>query len=310
MSEVETMSTELVEVNPAETPDMEIMKTISAEDPEVTVARMEKMAELAPRWRIAMRTILMTLTYPGDWETFGKGEKAKVCLGYAGVARLSTKFPIQFFEVQEPKKEEWVDTIGKAYRYIVRGKARLGEHITYAEGIFSTREQFFGKVGENWKPIEEINENNIRRAAVNVFKSNAIKDLLGLRAMPLADYQELMNRTGQKTDKTTGHSYGGGTKGGTKADDSARQRELAEACIAIVNAGYFVEKYQGKWKLCQMSDIQCESEPIELAVSLCVELSSFEGDKGLVSGKPAAQLKGKRLEITLKTANELKEKIK
>lgn len=305
----ENQKTEQTDIIPVDTPDSEITSIISDEEPEIVVARLEKMAELAPRRKQAMQTILMTFTFPQDWETFGTGDKAKVCLSSAGAMRVACQFPIQFFEVTS-KKETWTDSIGSAYRYIFEGKARLGDKVVFAQGNYSTRDNFLGKASGEYKDPLEINEGHIRNAAYHIFEGNAAKALLGLRAMPKAEYEKLMGQTKQDAKKTTAHTYGKGTKGGTKQDDSKKQKELAELCIAIVQIGYTVELRNNEVVLTQMSDADSQKDEIEVAKAVCIEMSSFEGDKGIVTGKPASQLKGAWLDKTLEKAQTLFEKAK
>jgi hypothetical protein len=293
------------EIVPTDQPDSELGNILEDESPEIALARLEKAAELAPRWRDAMRTILMSLTYPGDWEIFGEGDKAKVCLGSAGAERVATQFSIRFFEVAY-KKLELTDSIGPMYRYIYEGKATLGNRVVFAQGIYSTRDKFLGFAQGEYKTLEQINENDVQTAAYHRFMGNAIKALLGLRAMPLAQYQELMQRTGQDGKATSGHSYGAGTQGGTKTTDKQKQKALAEACIDIANAGKTVVCPEpGKCNLADRGEDEEGLTAIQVGKGICVALSSFKGKDGTVMGLPASQLKGKRLEIALDKATKL-----
>jgi len=164
------------EIVPMESPDTEMGKVLGEGSPEVAIVRLEKIAELAPRWEQAMRVILVTATFPQDWEVFGTGDKAKACLSSAGAMRVAKHFPIRFFEVKS-KKEEWTDSNGKAYRYIYEGKATLGDRIVFAQGNFSTRDKFLGFKDNEWRSVAEINEGHIRNAAYHIFMGNAVKEL-------------------------------------------------------------------------------------------------------------------------------------
>lgn len=311
MPNEEPEKVEAHEIIPTESPDTEMSKLISDDaDPEIAIIRLEKIAALAPRWEQAMQTMLMSCTYPQDWEIFGSGDKAKACLSSAGVLRVAKHFPIKFFDVKW-KKETWTDTHGEAYRYVYHGNATMGERIVYAQGNYSTRDKFLGSVGGDWKDIKEINEGFIRNAAYHIFEGNAIKALLGLRAMPVEQYKKLMKNTKQDVKKTTAHAYGKGTNGGTTQTDSIMQRELAECCLAIAQAGYVVELRDKDVFLTQMSDTDMERDETSVAVDICKEMSSFIGKDGSkVAGKNARELKGQRLLITHTKAKELAEKAK
>lgn len=293
------------EIVPTDMPESEMMQVIADESPEVTLARLEKAAELAPRWRSAMRTLLMSLTFPGDWEIFGENERAKVCLSSAGAERVATQFNVKFFDVAFVKKQ-FTDEIGEGYRYTYTGKATLGGRIIFTQGVYSTRDPFLGKAAGEFKPLIAINENDIQTAAYHRFLGNGIKSLLGLRAMPVDQYRELMDRSGQDAKKTTAHKYAGGAKGGTDQSDKAKQGELAAICIRIAQAGFEVEfdLKTGGPVLNELDDTTKNiGDPMMVAEESCKQLSAFVGknDK-LVAGKGAKHLTGKRLEISLDKA--------
>ena len=298
------------EVTPTDTPGSELMELITDESPEVAIVRLEKAAELAPRFRDAMRTILMSLTYPGDWEIFGESEKARVCLSSAGAERVATQFPIKFFDVSFDKKI-FTDEVGEGYRYTYTGKATLGGRIIFTQGVYSTRDKFLGKVGDKFRPLIEINENDIQTAAYHRFLGNGIKSLLGLRAMPVAQYRELMNRSGPQSDKTSGHKYAAGAKGGSSQKELGMKGELAAICIKIAEAGYEItfNVKTGKPELNPLDETtKGITDSMLVAEASCKEVSAFLGknDK-LVPGKGAKELSGKRLEISLDTVKKLLE---
>ena len=286
----------------------EIMELITDESPEVAIVRLEKAAELAPRFRDAMRTILMSLTYPGDWEIFGDGDKARVCLSSAGAERVATQFPVKFFDVTFEKKT-WTDEIGEGYRYTYTGKATLGGRIIFTQGIYSTRDSFLGKVGDKFRSLIEINENDIQTAAYHRFLGNGIKSLLGLRAMPVEQYRELMDRSGQDDAKTSGHKYATGAGGGKSQADKEKQSELAAICIQIAEAGFEVD-FDTKTLKPVLNELDQTSkdiaDPMLIAEATCKAISTFAGQNDkIIAGKGAKNLSGKRLEISFDTAKKL-----
>jgi len=296
-------------IEPQETPETELAQITAEGDPEVILAVLEKKAKLAPRFKQARDTIIAAQTYPADWVSFGKEDKEMMCLKSAAAERISNMFEIRFEEPKE-KKELFIDAAGPGYRYIYSGCASHNNRRVFAIGVFSSRDQLLGKVGGEPRPLEEINENHIINAACNIWRGNCIKVLFGLRSIPKVEWEKIMKLTGEHPSKAAKVRHGAGTEGGTTSDDRELQKELAETCIAIAAAGWFVEKYQGEWKLTQQNELQSASEPIDLAKMICVEISSFEGKDGaVVAGKPASQLHGKRLEISVGTARKLKEKM-
>jgi len=149
-----------------------------------------------------------------------------MCLGSAGAERVGRLFGYRILDVTD-KKEDFTDSIGKGYRYIYSGKIAMDNRVVFAIGQFSTRDKFLGFKDNEWRPVEEINENNIRQAAYHIFIGNSIKALLGLRGIPDREWRQIMNKIGSDPSKATTVRRGEGTKGGTKSDDSAKQKEDA-----------------------------------------------------------------------------------
>lgn len=286
--------------------DLAMTEVLTEGNPEVFVARLEKMAELAPRRRQAIELILVSQTYPQDWTIQGK----KACLGSAGAERIGRCFPIRHTEVKFVK-EEFEDGLGKGYRFVFSGKASMNGMEVYVQGNYSSRDKFLGYEHGDWKATEDINEGSIRNAAYHIFCGNAVKALLGLRGIPQEEYTRIMGTTGRDAGKSSTVQRGKGTRGGSRAtdDDKANQKALCEACIAIVDAGMTAQKdAEGEWGLYPVSKSD-DREPLDIAAAICVDLSSFEGDKGPVPGKPASKLTGKWLGTTLGRARKLVESL-
>ena len=291
-----------IERVPVESVDTELANITSEGDPDVMLAIMEKKAELAPRLKKARDTILASQTYPSDWVVMGD----TACLSSAGAERVATLFDIKFFECSS-KKEKFTDSLGEGYRYVYQGKAAMGNRVSFAQGIYSTRDKFLGYANKEYKSLEEINERDIMQAAYHIFKGNAVKELLGLRGMPKPEVEAIMSNIGKDPSKTKGYQHGKGTQGGTTQDDYAKQKELAELCMKFSAAGQFPIKEGKEWKLVWADEQHQAMEHLELAKAICEELSGFEGKDGYVKGKGAKDLKGKRLDITLTTARKLSE---
>ena len=281
--------------------DRSVARVLSEGNPELEIMVLEKKAELATRYRAAVETVLISQTYPADWTIQG----GKACLSSAGAERVGRAFDIQFFDIKN-QREDFEDSEGKGYRYICAGYATMsGGKRVYAEGSYSTRDEFLGKKGGAWRSMEDINEGDIRSAAHHIFSGNAIKALLGLRGMPETEYNRIMARTGQDTAKTSTVNRGSGTQGGSSAEDHSKQKALAEICLDIANNGYTVEKDEtGAWSL---SIDPSNDQPMQRAASICVKLSSFTKDGKTVNGKTPKDLKGNWLANTLKTASKVAE---
>jgi hypothetical protein len=292
------------EVEPVESAQTEITRVLDEGDPDLQVAILEKKAALAPRYAAALSAILVAHTFPEDWKIFGTGDDAKACLSSAGAERVARQFGIKIFEVTH-KKEEFTDGLGAGYRYVFEGKATMADRVIYAQGIYSTRDKFLGFKDSEFKALENINENDIRDAAFHIFSGNAIKALLGLRGIPAARLTAILNAQGADAKKTGSVRHGSGTQGGTSADDSGKQKELAELLLEMANAGFLITvSDEGVHGFDIVSEI---ADPLEVAKDSCAALTAFIGkDKTLVKGIPSAKsVKGKRLEIALRNAKTL-----
>jgi len=290
---------------PVESPTTELANILEEGDPDLQLAILEKKAALAHRYAQAVNAILIAHTYPEDWKIFGEGDNAKACLSSAGAERVARQFGIRIFEVTA-RKEEFTDTLGKGYRYVFEGKASMADRLIYAQGSYSTRDKFLGYKDGAFKTIEEVNENDIRDAAYHIFHGNAIKALLGLRGIPAARFKQIMDKQGENGNKSSSVRYGKGTEGGTTADDSTMQKELAELLIEIANAGWMiVVEGDGNHSFEQTSEI---ADAMEVAKASCKALSSFysKKDKKVIAGLDSAKmLKGQRLEIALANGKKL-----
>jgi len=287
-----------------ESEETALAQVVASGDPEMMLAHMEKKAALADRMRKATEHILMINTYPADWTV--QGDKA--CLSSAGAERVGRQFPIRYDDVQS-EKETFTDAHGEGYRFNYWGYAELYDRRVYVHGSYSTRDKFLGFAGGEWRTIEEINEGHIRNAAYHVFCGNAIKELLGLRGMPVAEYQRIMGATGRDAAKSGTVSRGSGTRGGSSGDDHLHQKELGEICVEIANAAKTVERDGDDYTLVPLSDAD-DREALEIASSICETLSGFDGKDGYVKGKASAKaLKGKWLNATLGKARKLRDEL-
>jgi hypothetical protein len=287
---------DVVEVD---TPEREIYRMDQEGDPEVMLAILEKKAELAPRFKAAQEVILASQTYGSDWTEFD----GTMCLSAAGAERVGRLFDIQYFETSW-LKEEFTDSVGKGYRYVYECKAALGSRITYAMGVYSSRDAFLGQCDGQYKALEDVDENNIRRAAYSLMKGNAIKSLLGLRGIPRDQWQEMMERMRRQPPKAIKAQPAEGAPRTAAEADRAKQKELADLCIALANAGRTVvtNDYQS-FRLAPAAET---AAPLERAKRICVTVSSFRNDRGkVVPGRGAKSLRGKWLERALKHARQV-----
>lgn len=287
-----------------ESPQTEFGTMMTDESPEIALARIEKVAELAPRWEAALRVILVASTFPQDWQNFS----GKMCLGSAGAMRVGKHFPIRY-ESWTCEKETFEDEHGKGYRYIYMCDAVLGARRVFCQGNYSTRDKFLGFADDEWRNIADIPEGNIRNAAYHICLGNAIKELLGLRAIPVEELQKIMKSTGQDAKKTGSHSYNNGSQGGTDPKDHEHQVELSGILLDLANRDYVIT-VDDKAKPMLTANEFASSDPNKFASDSCFAISSFwaQKDDKVVGGKNSPrELKGQRLNISLAKAKELAE---
>lgn len=302
MAKTQTVQNETeYEPEPIEGPSTELARIMQEGDPDTMLAILERKAVLARRVTDAINAILVACTFPEDWIQHGD----MMCLKSAAAERVARNFDIRFANCMH-KKEEIQDSLGKGYRYSFEGEASMGNRVVYTQGVYSTRDKFLSYKDGEYKALEDINENNIRNAAYHIMIGNGIKALLGLRGIPKARFDEIMAKQGESGNKATSVAYGKGTQGGTTAEDSVMQKELAELLIEIANAGYMIRvENDGSHTFEEISEI---ADPLEVAKASCKALSSFwsKKDNKVISGLDSAKaLKGKRLEIALANGKKL-----
>ena len=257
--------TEIVDAEPLESPSTELARVMHEGDPETMVTVLEKKAQLAERYNTAITTILVKQTFAEDWTKQGD----KMCLSSAGAPRVARLFSIRFPD-KKFTKEEFNDPNGKGYRCLYECTATMGEREVFAQGAYSTRDKFLGFVNGEWRPTEDINENNIRNAAYHICIGNAIKALLGLRGLPAAKFGFLMGDEGNAAKTVT---RGSGTQGGTaKVKASANMVEHVKLCLRALRP----------------NDPQAQA-------ALYHEVADFDGDKGRVVAKAPEMLSEKWL---------------
>lgn len=317
------MSDETMEI--VQLPDEEITSSQSAMpilyDPESQLRVLEKAVLYGPRILAARNKLIRMFTYAEDWTCFGDGVKAKACLSAPGACRIADKgnFPIKYHGVSYRK--EWLkdkENTVIGYRYIYEGYATLGERTVHILGQYSTRDHLLGKAGGNFRDYIEINESHIQQAAHTYFKGNAIKDLLGLKAVPWAEYEKLTDAAGQNASNTTQVQHKTGKQGGIADDDRTNQNVLFELLSEIAQLGKVIVVKEEGGKITQsVEEISDElasyaAKQIDpyaaVAQASLRSLTTFMGKDGKITGTTDfGRVKGKQLEIALKTAQRLKE---
>ncbi|MDP2895033.1 MAG: hypothetical protein Q8Q12_00565 [bacterium] len=321
MKELESVETPLEErqdAEPFESPETEFGRLLHQgglrlPDPRAELEQMQAMAKEAPAMAEAMMTMLIAFTYAEDWSIHGKQSsdesKWKVCLSSAGAERVGVHFPYRMLRMQGPIREDWKDDNGEAYgfRYKVALEINAFGAIkqVLAEGVYHTRKPFKGKVNDEFRPLEDIDREDIRAAAYHIAIGNAFKTALGLRNLPYSQWKHLVERTGAQPGRASHVTYGEGTKGGTASSDQEKQQRVAKIVQDIVNVPGFVlhNREAGSYSIEAPSEMMGPDACIRSSLAA---LSEFKGkNNDWVSVTDARKLKGRWLNMTLANAEKV-----
>ncbi len=125
-----------------------------------------------------LRIILLSFTKEKDWVNID----GHPFLQESGAQAIAIPMGVNVVDVQSEKRWE-EDKLGRYYIWTYRAKAyslKIGREIQ-VEGICSSRDRFFGKVGGEYRELEDIDEAQIQRKAFTSLYRNAVTRLLGLR---------------------------------------------------------------------------------------------------------------------------------
>jgi hypothetical protein len=160
--------------------EVEVIKPQSPPAPPETsldqiVAHAEQNVQLAKR----LIQAALKMTIEADWVDQG----GKPYLTHAGAEKIARRFGVCWENVRCWK--EWSeDEKGRFYIYTFTGKFYLksGDSIE-AIGTCSQRDKFFSLSNGQPRPLSEIDETNIKKAAYSNLIVNGITHLLGLRSL-------------------------------------------------------------------------------------------------------------------------------
>jgi hypothetical protein len=132
-----------------------------------------------------LKALSLKHTNKNDWVM--QGDKPYlVCSGAEKIARL---FGVSWKLIKN-EKIMTEDENGRFYFYDCFGEFTLGIDTIEAEGTCSQKDKFFAKSGGTMKPLSEIDETNIKKAAYSNMVVNGITRILGIRNLTI---QELLD---------------------------------------------------------------------------------------------------------------------
>lgn len=195
------------------------------------------LAEKADKMITAMNKIMsaaLKITSEHDWTLIG----GKPYLQESGATKVARLFGISW-QIGNPKIE--CDAEGyKTFTY--KGRFEMRGQFIECEGSRSMKDDFFGGKPDARKSVDEISERNVRQAAYTNCINNGIKRIIpGLRGI---DAKTLEN-AGLDTNKISGYTFKGGSKGGSAGSDSGLKCEKCGAFISQKVASYSQSRFDG-----------------------------------------------------------------
>jgi hypothetical protein len=185
-----------------------------------------------------IQILSLKLTKPKDWVIqIREDEKEGVPFPMErGLENIRLAWAVDISGLQ--LRQEWAeDDLGRYYTYVATGRAyskKLGSYIEDI-GVCSQRDRFFGKIGNKYKEIENVDAANIRRKAVTNLYSRLIRRMTGLMNVTLQDLVE----AGFKPEELPAVVY---KKGGEKAkielsEDAKGQAQAIKEIAWILSDG-------------------------------------------------------------------------
>ena len=199
-------------------PKADSLRTVQEE-----VAEIERTVDLFNK----VKTISIRLTKPTDWMFHGETPY----LMDKGAENLAIAWGIDISDVKLTREIEH-DSNGAYINFTASGKAyskRLGRYVEEI-GSCSQRDEFFGKIGDRIRPIDEIDINDLKKGAITNLYNRASKRICAMANMTAED----LSAAGLDVAKIGKVEY---RKGVRKADAALLDAESLEIREAV-------------WKLC------------------------------------------------------------
>jgi hypothetical protein len=167
-------------------------------------------------------TLAIKRTNAQDWVD----QQGKPYLTSSGAEKIARLFGVSW-KILKSEKVNTNDEKGTFYFYQVTGVFSLagGKDSVEAVGTCSSKDQFFAKCGGEFKPMSEVDETNIMKAAYSNCIGNGITRLLGIRNLTW----DQVHAGGIDSSKTAKVSYAAGGAGGGKISEAQQKRFFAIA---------------------------------------------------------------------------------
>ena len=142
-------------------------------------ARVEELGKAMDK----IRRFILSRALPGDWVRFkGPSGEGMLSLSGAGAERVAAALGVNY-KGWTSTKEIGTDEHGPWLLWRYECIAYIGKLERQAMGRAGSRDKFFGYANDQWKPLQDVSEPNIRIAAMRSAQKEGVRQLFGLRAI-------------------------------------------------------------------------------------------------------------------------------
>lgn len=212
-----------------------------------------------------IRMAILKLTQPADWALFnGKAE-----LGFAPANRIGSTLGVSYLN-WSAEKVIGSDEKGSWYRWEYQADAVHGKRTIRVYGRAGSRDKFFGKKDGEYRELHDVDEGNIKIAAMRACKKEGVKDLFGLHHLD----PSYLKAHGIDLAAAGGHTFKG-----TK--DQAEEAQSVTVAIAAINTKTGKNPEGKVWVKYAIKDIE------GVVYGTFSESMGAEAEKAKQSQKPA-----------------------
>lgn len=179
-------SNQVIAIPSHETPEL----VVSDMSIEMVIAEAEKRVEIMKR----ILGVAVKRTNPTDWVD----QQGKPYLGASGCEKVAPLFGVKM-EAVVNQREEREDDKGKYYIYTFQARFWWKAGDIEAIGTCSSRDKFFAwdREAKAFKPLHDVDETNIKKAAYSNLMVNGVTRVLGIRSLTWDDLAQFgVNKEG------------------------------------------------------------------------------------------------------------------
>lgn len=185
-----------------------------------------------------IRMSILKLTQPSDWTLFGSADKKTAEIGFAPANRIGSTMGVSYINWSS-EKITGMDEKGSWYRWEYQADAVWRNRTIRVYGRAGSRDKFFGKKDGEYKELHDVDEGNIKMAAMRACKKEGVKDLFGFHHLD----PEYLKQHGINLSAAGGHAFKG-------KEEKAEATEALTIAISEVKLDKSGKTVEGKiWNL-------------------------------------------------------------